>query len=210
MATLLHVDSSPMGAYSVTRELTQHFVEHWLSQNPGGRVIVRDLNAMNISPVDATFVAAMYTPEASQTAEQKALLAQSNELVDDLFAADEYVLGTPMHNFGTSVAMKLWIDKIARVGRTFAYVDGVPKGLVPSGKKATIMLAAGGTYDAGSARESLNHAEPYLKSILGFMGVEDIAFVTAGGAASLRGGMDRGTFLAPFFSKIKERLGISA
>lgn len=209
MSTLLHIDSSPMGAHSVSRELTQHFVEQWLTKNPDGRVIVRDLNAMKLPEVDAAFVMAMYTPESSQTAEQKTLLAQSNELVDDLFAADEYVLGTPMHNFGTSAAMKLWIDQICRVGRTFIYPEGKPIGLV-TGKKATIMLAAGGTYDAGSATESLNNAEPYLRSVLGFLGVKDLTFVTAGGASSLRGGVDRGTFMAPFLSKIKEHLGVSA
>ena len=209
MATLLHIDSSPMGAHSVSRELTRHFVEHWLGGHSGGRVIVRDLNKMAVPPVDAAFVAAMYTPEERQTPEQKTLLAQSNALVDDLFTADEYVLGTPMHNFGVSAAMKLWIDQICRAGRTFAYIDGKPTGLV-TGKKATIMLAAGGTYDAGSATESLNNAEPYLRSVLGFLGVKDVTFVTAGGAASLRGGVDRGTFMAPFLTKIKEQLGVSA
>ena len=209
MATLLHIDSSPMGSYSVSRELTQHFVQHWQTKNPGGQVISHDLTQMKLAPVDATFVQAMYTPVESQTPEQKEILAGSNALVDDLFAADEYVLGTPMHNFGPSATMKLWIDQICRFGRTFAYVDGQPKGLL-TGKKATIMLAAGGTYDAGSARESLNNAEPYLRSVLGYLGVNDIAFVTAGGAASLRGGADRGAFLAPFLRKIREHLGVSA
>ena len=209
MSTLLHIDSSPMGAQSVSRELTQHFVEQWRRKNPGGQVIVRDLDKITIPPVDATFVMAMYTPEATQTTEQKTLLAQSNGFVDDLFAADEYVLGTPMHNFGTSAAMKLWIDQICRAGRTFAYIDGKPTGLLKD-KKATIMLAAGGTYDAGSATESLNNAEPYLRSVLGFLGVTDVTFVTAGGAGSLRGGADRGTFMAPFLSKIKQQLGVSA
>ena len=209
MATLLHIDSSPMGAHSVSRELTQHFVEQWLTKNPDGKVISRDLNQTELAPVNASFVQAMYMPEESRTPEQNSILAGSNALVDELFTADQYVLGTPMHNFGPSATMKLWIDQICRFGRTVAYIDGVPTGLL-TGKKATIILAAGGNYDAGSANESLNNAEPYLRSVLGFLGIKDITFVTAGGAATLRRGADRGTFLAPFFSKIKEHLGISA
>jgi FMN-dependent NADH-azoreductase len=101
-----------------------------------------------------------------------------------------------MHNFGVPSVMKQWIDQIARVGVTFAYVDGAPKGLL-TGKKATFVLAAGGTYGPGSATESLNFVEPYLKTIFGFLGVTNVEFHTAGGAAALNYGADRAEFLQP-------------
>ena len=79
---------------------------------------------------------------------------------------------------------------------TFTYADGVPKGLL-TGKKLTVLIAAGGKYDAGTATAGLNFVEPYLKSLFGFLGVTDIAFHTAGGASSLQYGVDRNEFLQP-------------
>jgi FMN-dependent NADH-azoreductase len=196
MATLLHLDSSPMGAASVSRHLSNTFVENWKKAHPGGTVVTRDLTASGLGSITAAWVAAAYTPVEQRTAEQKAVLAKSDELVAELLAADEYVMGVSMHNFGVPSVMKQWIDQIARVGVTFAYVDGTPKGLL-TGKKATFVLAAGGTYGPGSATESLNFVEPYLKTIFGFLGVANVEFHTAGGAAALNYGADRAEFLQP-------------
>jgi FMN-dependent NADH-azoreductase len=196
MATLLHLDSSPMGAASVSRHLSNTFVENWKKAHPGGTVVTRDLTASGLVSITAAWVAAAYTPAESRTTEQKAVLAKSDELVAELLAADEYVIGVSMHNFGVPSVMKQWIDQIARAGVTFAYVDGAPKGLL-TGKKATFVLAAGGTYGPGSATESLNFVEPYLKTIFGFLGVTNVEFHTAGGAAALNYGADRAEFLQP-------------
>jgi FMN-dependent NADH-azoreductase len=196
MSTLLHLDSSPMGAASVSRHLSSTFVEHWKRANPGGTVITRDLTKSGLVSITAEWVAAAYTPAESRTPEQKATLALSDKLVAELKTADEYAVGVAMHNFGVPSVLKQWIDQIARVGETFAYVDGVPKGLL-SGKKATFLLAAGGTYGPGSATESFNFVEPYLKTIFGFLGVSNVAFHTAGGAAALNYGANREEFLQP-------------
>jgi FMN-dependent NADH-azoreductase len=196
MPTLLHIDSSPMGDHSISRHLTSIFVDHWKRSNPEGTVLTRDLAATELTPVTAAWVQAAYTPEPARTAEQKEALAVSDTLIGELQAADEYVFGVPMYNFGVPGIYKEWIDQIARVGVTFSYTDGVPKGLL-TGKKATILISAGGNYDPGTATAGLNFVEPYLKAVLGFLGVTDITFHTAGGAASLNYGVDRGDFLKP-------------
>jgi FMN-dependent NADH-azoreductase len=110
--------------------------------------------------------------------------------------ADEYVIGVPMWNFGVPAMLKAYIDQIARVGVTFAYVDGVPQGKV-TGKKATFLIASGGKYDAGTATAGLNFVEPYLQAVFGFLGLKDVTFHTAGGASALNYGADRAEFLAP-------------
>jgi FMN-dependent NADH-azoreductase len=196
MATLLHLDSSPMGAASVSRHLTSQFVEHWKQANAGGTVITRDVTSSNLTSITAEWVAAAYTPEASRTPEQKSVLALSDKLVAELQEADEYVFGVPMHNFGVPSVFKQWIDQIARVGVTFAYVDGAPKGLL-TGKKATFLIATGGAYGPGTAAESFNFVEPYLKAVFSFLGVQHVAVHTAGGAAALNYGADRAQFLQP-------------
>src|SRR5258708_9790500 len=182
MRTLLRIDSSPLYGRSVSRQLTGAFVAQWKSSHPGGTVIDRDLNATSIPPVNADWVGAVYTPEESRTPQQKELLALSDTLLAELERADEYVFGVPMHNFGVPSVLKLWIDQIARVGRTFSYSEGTPKGLL-TGKKATFIIATGGIYDAQTQMASFNFFEPYLRSVFGFLGVTDATFLTAVGTA---------------------------
>ena len=196
MPTLLHIDSSPLYERSVSRQLTDAFVTQWKSSHPNGAVVDRDLNAVPISPITAEWVGAAYTPEGARTLRQNEVLALSDTLLAELERADEYVFGVPMHNFGVPSVLKLWIDQIARVGRTFSYADGIPKGLL-TGKKATFIIATGGIYDAQTQMASFNFVEPYLRSVFGFLGVTDVTFLTAGGTAALNYGQDRDAFLAP-------------
>jgi FMN-dependent NADH-azoreductase len=107
-----------------------------------------------------------------------------------------------MHNFGVPSVLKLWIDQIARVGRTFSYGSGIPKGLL-TGKKATFIIATGGTYDAQTQMSSFNFVEPYLRSVFGFLGVTDATFLTAGGTAALNQGLDRDAFLGPHLQLVQ-------
>ena len=134
--------------------------------------------------------------------EQKALLAKSDEFIAELEQADEYVFGVAMHNFSIPAVLKLWIDQVVRGGRTFAYGPSGPKGLL-SGKKATILVASGGVYEAGTPLAALNFIDPYLSTILGFIGIKDVKFVTAGGTAQLRSGKDRGEFLKPHLEQVR-------
>lgn len=202
MSTLLHIDSSPLYGRSVSRLLTDAFVTQWKSSHPGGTVVDRDLNATAISPITAEWVGAAYTPEEARTQQQRDLLALSDTLIAELEQADEYVFGVPMHNFGVPSVLKLWIDQIARVGRTFSYADGAPKGLI-TGKKATFIIATGGIYDAQTQMASFNFVEPYLRSVFGFLGVTDASFLTAGGTAALNYGQDRDAFLAPHLQAVQ-------
>jgi FMN-dependent NADH-azoreductase len=202
MPTLLHIDSSPLYGRSVSRELTGAFVTQWRASHPDGKVIDRDLNATTIPPVNEEWVGAVYTPEQNRTSQQKELLSLSDSLLVELEQADEYVIGVPMHNFGVPSVLKLWIDQIARVGRTFSYGEAGPKGLIV-GKKATFIIATGGIYDAQAQMASFNFVEPYLWSVFGFLGVTDATFLTAGGTAVLNQGNDRNAFLTPHLQAVR-------
>lgn len=206
MPTLLHLDSSPLGEASISRNLSQHFVQTWKQLHPQGTIITRDLTQTAIPPITGAWVGAAYTPVDARTTEQKEILALSDSLIAELQSADEYVLGVPMHNFGIPSALKLWIDQIARAGKTFSYIDGKPEGLL-KGKKATFLIASGGVYDAGTAMASFNFVEPYLRTVFGFLGVVDTTFINAGGAAALNyGKIDRQTFLQPHIDSIHQHL----
>lgn len=202
MPTLLHVDSSPLET-SISRELGREFVKTWTAAHPDGEVIYRDLATTQLRPLDASWIFSSFTPEGSRSAEQAAALAVSDELIRELERADEYVIGVAMHNFSIPGTLKLWIDQIVRAGSTFAYGAAGPEGLL-KGKKATILAATGGVYDAGSPMSAFNFAEPYLKAVLNFLGVADVKFVTAAGTARLMtGAIDRETLLRPVLEQVR-------
>lgn len=202
MPTLLHLDSSPLGEASISRHLTSEFTQQWKAANPTGTIITRDLTTTTIPSVSAAWIAAVHTPVDALTPAQKDLLSLSDTLIAELFTADEFVFGVPMHNFGVPSVLKLWIDQIARANKTFSYATGSPVGLL-TGKKATLLIATGGNYDAGTAMASYNFVEPYLRTVLGFLGVTDVTSIVAGGAAALNYGADRPTFLEPHVEAVR-------
>ena len=203
MPTLLHIDSSPLES-SITRELSREYVHTWQQNNPGGQIIERDLAADPAQPIDQTWIGAAYTPEEALTAEQKQVLTVSDQLIAELQQADEIVIGAAMHNFGIPSVLKLWIDQVARRGKTFAYGANGPEGLL-KGKKATVLIASGGVYSEGKPGAAMNFVEPYLRAVLGFLGITDVKFVTAGGAAKvMMGAIERGEFLKPTLDLVRE------
>src|SRR5258708_1104355 len=202
MATLLKIDSSPMGERSISRKLTAEFAKTWIKAHPDGTVITRDITTLNIPVVRGDWVAAAYTPEDARTAEQKKVLAVSDLLIAELQKADEYVIGVPMHNFSIPSTLKLWIDQVVRIGKTTAYSATGLEGLL-KGKKGTLLIASGGVYEQGSGGEAFNFVTPYLRTVLGFLGITDVHFIAAGGTKELMmGNVDPQTFLAPSLEKV--------
>jgi FMN-dependent NADH-azoreductase len=204
MPTLLHIDSSPRGPLSVSRKLTAEFVGHWREQNPDGKVIYRDVAADLPPAIDLNWVGAVFTPEPQRSPEQQSILSTSDSLVAELQSADHYVFGVPMVNFSVPAAFKLYIDQVFRAGKTFAYSPEGPKGLL-TGKKATVIVATGAAYSAGSPFESLDFVVPYLKGALGFIGVTDVQFLTAENMSKVASGKaDLEEILAPLRVKMRE------
>jgi FMN-dependent NADH-azoreductase len=202
MPTLLRIDSSP-SPHSVSRELTTEFVRKWKEANPQGTVVVRDLVQNPPAPVNAGWIGAAYVPADTRTAEQNAALSQSDALVDELFAADEIVIGVAMHNFSISSYLKLWIDQVVRFGLTFSVGPDGYKGLV-TGKKGAILVASGAVYSEGSPRSAYNHADPYLATVLGFLGITDVKVIQAGGTRVLFSpDTDRAAFLKPTLEEVR-------
>jgi FMN-dependent NADH-azoreductase len=203
MATLIQYDSSPMGERSISRRLTADFARTWLKSHPNSKIVTRDLAALDLPRVDALWISAAHTPEETQTEQQKNVLAVSDSLIADLKHGDEYVFGVPMHNFGVPSTLKLWIDQVARAGKTFSYTANGPAGLL-TGKKATFLIASGGVYEQGSSMAAFNFVAPYLQTVFGFLGISDLTIISAGGTAQLMSGkVDAHVFLAPTLEKVQ-------
>jgi FMN-dependent NADH-azoreductase len=205
MSSLLRIDSSPLKSdASYSRELTAEFVHQWQQVHRRGEVLARDLAITKLPQVTAEWIGAVYTPEAALSTQQREILATSDELIAELYGADEYVFGVPMHNFSIPAALKLWIDQIVRMGKTFSHENGVPSGLLLN-KRATFLVASGGVYQPGTPLAGMNFIEPYLRSVFGFIGVVDTTFVNAGGTAKRQFGVDRGTILQPALDTVRAR-----
>lgn len=169
---ILRIDASARTEGSITRNLNDRVIERLIAEGPVS-VVTRDL-AQAIPQIDEAWVGASFTPPDDRTPAQKAALALSDALVDELRAADVLVIGLPVYNFGIPASLKAWIDQIARAGETFRYTETGPKGLL-SGKRAIVTFASGGT-EPGSA---IDFASGYVRHILGFIGIADVSIVTA-------------------------------
>ncbi len=167
--TVLRIDASARREGSVSRDLATKIINRLAPD----RVIARDL-ATPPPLLDEAWVGANFTPSDQRTEDQRAKLALSDELIAELAAADTLVIGLPIYNFGVPAALKAWIDQVARAGVTFQYTETGPKGLL-EGKRAIVAVASGGT-EAGS---EVDFATGYIRHVLGFIGIHDVAFVTA-------------------------------
>jgi FMN-dependent NADH-azoreductase len=146
--------------------------------NPGATLTLRDLAVTPHPLLDEAALGALFTPAANRSEEQAARVALDDALIAEIQAHDTIVLGVPMYNFGVPVQLKSWIDAIARAGVTFRYTANGPEGLL-TGKTVYVALARGGLY-----RDTPNDSQvPYLKSVLGFLGLTDVRFIYAEGLA---------------------------
>jgi len=181
MKNVLLVLSSPRGEHSYSHRFAREIVGGLTVQHPEATVAVRDLAKEPLPHVGEAFVGGMFSPPESRTAAQAQAIALSDLLIDELFAADVLVIAVPMHNFGPPSSLKAWIDHIARAGRTFAYSENGPQGLV-KGKKAILVVARGGVYSDGPMK-TLDFQESYVRSVLGFLGIVDVRVVRLEGVA---------------------------
>jgi FMN-dependent NADH-azoreductase len=183
MPTLLNVQSSPRGHDSTSRTLSHEFVAAWQAKHPAGKVVVRDLAENHLPFVGVPWITGLFLSEDKHTPEMKHALTVSDELIAEVFSADEILIGTPMYNFTVPANLKAWIDLVVRPRVTHS---GPPerKGLV-TGKTCKIIIASGGSYDPGLPAAASDYESGYLKRILGFIGITDVEVILAGGTASV-------------------------
>ncbi|KAA0597082.1 FMN-dependent NADH-azoreductase [Azospirillum lipoferum] len=183
MTTILHVDSSPLGTASVTRQLTASIVEALVKADPAASVVTRDVAANPPAHLDAELLPVLKLGVLDGLSErQREELALTNALLDEFLAADIVVVGAPMYNFSVPTQLKAWIDRLAQAGRTFRYTENGPQGLA-GGKRVIVASGRGGVYSTNPALAGLDHQEAYLRSVFGFFGITDVSFVRAEGVS---------------------------
>ncbi len=181
MKNILLIQSSPSKADSSSNRAARAVLDQVQSQYPHAEVVTRDVSAEPLPHAGEALVAGLSAPPALRTSEQSRALARSDALIDELLAADLLVLAAPMHNFSIPSTLKAWLDHVVRVGRTFAYSQNGPEGLL-KGKRAILVLSRGGVYSAGPAKP-FDFQEPYLRTILGFIGITEVEVIRVEGTA---------------------------
>jgi FMN-dependent NADH-azoreductase len=211
MPTLLHLDASPRGDRSISRQLTREFAVAWKQANPGGSIVYRDLGHNPVPLVTETFIAAVYTPPDARSSELRSAIEPSDQLIAELQTATDYVFGVPMYNFSVPAAFKAYVDQIVIPGRTYTYTNdqsGLRTGLL-QGKRATVIVTRGWLYHQGSPLSAYNLQEPWIRMIFGFIGVTDIDFVVAEGLAQLgRGNGEREQYLEPIREQVRHKASL--
>ncbi len=176
---LLHIDSSILGGYSVSRQLSAEAVAQLTAGRSETEVTYRDVAANPIPHLSGGYLAALQSAEADRTPELQADIALGTEVLEEFIAADIVVIGAGLYNFGIPSQLKAWIDRVLVAGKTFKYVEGKPTGLVP-GKRILLTIARGGIYSSESPTASFEHTETYLKTAFAFIGLNAEAIVAEG------------------------------
>jgi FMN-dependent NADH-azoreductase len=187
MPHILHLDASARPGLagkdlhgSHSRNLSQRFVSQWLAHRAQDSLTYRDIGQNPPTIIDHDWIAASFTPEEQREPWMQGTLTESDQLVDELIAADVLVIGAPLYNFSMPAALKAWIDQIVRTGKTVAFDDSNPLDpyvpmLADRPRHAVILSARGGVgFDAGGAMAHMNHLEPGLITALGFIGITQV------------------------------------
>ncbi|RXZ38756.1 FMN-dependent NADH-azoreductase [Oxalobacteraceae bacterium CAVE-383] len=175
---ILQINSSARTEGAISTRVANDIVARLQARHSGSKRTLRDLSVTPHPTIDNAALGALFTKPEERSAEQKARVALDDALIAEIQAADIVVLGVPMYNFGVTVQLKNWIDAIARAQVTFKYGEKGPEGML-TGKTVYLALARGGIY-----RDTPNDSQvPYLKNVLGFLGMTDVRLVYAEGLA---------------------------
>ncbi len=175
MTNILFVSSSPRGPGSQSSKVAEQLIAGIRAEDPTATVTRRDLAANPVPHLDGEYLGALFGPAESRTEEQARLLALSDELIDEVFAADIIVIASAMINFSVTSTLKSWFDFIVRGGRTFRYGETGPEGLV-TGKRVVVVEAKGGIYSDGPMKAH-DYQQSWIRFVLGFIGMSDVEVI---------------------------------
>lgn len=178
---ILHVISSPRGEASYSIKLGNAIIDQIKAKYPDSTVKEVNLVKRQFPHLEEAHLTAFFTPAEARTPANEEAIKYSDETIQDVMETDILVIGAPLYNFGVHSSLKAWIDHLARAGVTFRYTENGPEGLVKN-KKVYIALASGGVYSEGPM-QSYDFVAPYLKTVLGFLGMTDVHIFRVEGSA---------------------------
>lgn len=195
MARLLRIDASSRVHGSHSLEVADYFQNQWLQQHHDDEVVVRSLRRDPVPNIEDATITGFYTPSTEHDADLQAATALSDQLIGELMSSDILLISTPMYNFSVPSALKAWIDQIVRIGYTFDFdPESGFKGLV-QGKRAVVVTATGAVF-SNPAMSAFNFLDPYLRTLLGFLGITDSHFIAVEGTTTDEAAMEKSKRIA--------------
>ena len=176
---ILQIIASVQGANSYSTRLSQGIIDKLRVAHPGSEVVVRNLATHPLPYMEEAHLQAYFTPAENRSPEQQAAVRHSDEAIAQVQAADVLVIGSPFYNFSVASSLKSWLDHLTRAGLTFRYTPTGPEGLI-KGKKVYVAIASGGIYSEGPM-QAYDFVAPYLRTMLGFLGLSDVTVARAEG-----------------------------
>ncbi|WP_160153664.1 FMN-dependent NADH-azoreductase [Microbulbifer sp. ALW1] len=173
---LLKIQTSLFQNDGQSTQLANQFADQWLTANPGGEIVSRNLSASPVPHLDLERFQALNSDPAERTPEQQDVVDFSNTLIEEIREADTLVFGIPMYNFSVPSSLHAYFDHIARAGVTFQYTENGPQGLL-TGKRAYVVITRGGLYGEDHAQTN------FIRQFLGFIGINEVEFIYAEGLA---------------------------
>lgn len=186
MRKLLVINASARKERSLSRYMTNLFVESWKEKHPHDGITYREVGQEHIPHVTEKWIAGAFKPAELRTAEDIEALRLSSQLISELKDADIIVLGTPMYNWSVPSALKAYIDQILRVNETVLISKDNPEnpytGLLKNKKVYLLMVRGNNGYEPGEFYEHMDFQTNYLKTVFHIMGIDDIEHVALNGA----------------------------
>jgi FMN-dependent NADH-azoreductase len=176
---ILQIITSARGAESFSTKLSQGIIDKLQAAHPGSTVVVRDLAKHPFPHLEEAHLQAYFAPAESRSPEQQEAVRHSDEAIAEVLAADVLVIGSPLYNFMITSSLKAWLDHLTRANVTFRYTPNGPEGLI-KGKQVYLAVASGGVYSEGPM-QPYEFATPYLRWMLGFLGMRDVTVARAEG-----------------------------
>ncbi|TKC12807.1 FMN-dependent NADH-azoreductase [Pedobacter polaris] len=181
MKKILHIISSPRGDASYSIKLGNGIIAKIKEAYPDSTVKESNLVQKQFPHLEEAHLTAFFTPAEARTPESVLAVQHSDEAIAEMMEADIIVIGAPLYNFGIHSTLKAWIDHISRNNHTFKVTENGPEGLIKN-KKVYIALSSGWIYSEG-AMQAMDFVAPYLKAILGFLGMTDVTVIRVEGTA---------------------------
>jgi FMN-dependent NADH-azoreductase len=179
MTTILHLSFSPRGIDAESHRLSQRIVDHLLDQHPKAVVVQRLMDGETVPPIDADYA---ISQGAAQDVSQEGSMARSEALIRELEQADLVVVGTPMHNMTVPASLKSWIDHVVRARRSFNVTPAGKVGLLAD-RPVFVAVSSGGRFTGNRARQP-DFLTPYLRVVLGAIGLRDLTFFSIQGTGA--------------------------
>ncbi|BBQ01647.1 FMN-dependent NADH-azoreductase 1 (plasmid) [Burkholderia sp. SFA1] len=166
---VLFVNASPHGENSHGYRLAREMLGA-LGKSARAETVERDLAAMPLPPLTQDYARAVISREPDTRS-----FDVSEQLIREIETTDALIINTPMHNFTVPAALKLWIDYVLRIHRTFAATPEGKVGLMRD--RPTFVIVGSGGFHCGENARQRDFLTPYLRYALGSIGLHSLHFL---------------------------------